>query len=140
MILVLIFAALVIIGVILAIIGDKAYGVFYDFSAVFGTLLAIFSGVIFVACVIFISIGHLDCVEDKTIKLNQMKYESLLKEKELAESSTHDDIGRITVTKDIVEWNQEVYTQKRAVERKWINWFYSKRIVDELKYIEMSWE
>lgn len=140
MILILIFAALVLIGVVLAIIGDRAYGTFYYFSAVFGTLLIIFSGIILTACVVVISIDHLDCVEDKNIKLNQMQYESLLKEKELAESSTHDDIGRITVTKDIVEWNKEVYKQKRAVERKWINWFYSKRVVDELTYIDMSWE
>lgn len=140
MILILIFSALVIIGVILAIIGGNTYGNIADYAEIIGMVLAIFFGIFLISGGIMIGIEHLDEREDRVIELNQMRYESLLKEKELAESSTHDDIGRITVTKDILEWNQEVYGQKRAVERKWVNWFYSKRVVDELKYIDMSWE
>lgn len=140
MILILIFAALVIIGVILAVIGDNTYGSLSDFACITGMLLLIFFGIFLVSSGIMIGIWHFDGLEDREIELNQMQYESLLKEKELAKSSEHDDIGRITVTKDIVAWNKEVYKQKRAVERKWINWFYSKRVVDELKYIDMGWE
>ena len=140
MILTLIFAAVILIGTILTIIGWNTYGEISDDVMVLGVTLFTCFGVILMVCGILIGIEHSDGAEDKAIKLNQMKYESLLEEKELAESSTHDDIGRIMVTKDILEWNQNVYKHKRAVERKWINWFYSKRVVDELHYIDMSWE
>lgn len=140
MIIILILVALFLIGALLSAIGWNTYGGISDSIAAIGTALLIFFGIILICCVLPIAIWHSDGIEDKEIELNRMRYESLLKEKELAESSTHDDIGRITVTKDIVAWNQEVYKQKRAVERKWINWFYSKRVVDELKYIDMGWE
>lgn len=140
MILTLIFLCLLTLGIVLMFVGDNINS-YYDADIfVSGMTLAIVFGLILLFCVGLIINEHLDGYENKTIELNRMEYEGLIQEKELTMNSEHDDVGRITVTKDIVEWNQDVYSAKRALERKWVNWFYSKRIVDELHYIDMSFD
>lgn len=140
MILTLILLGLVFLGIFLMIVGPKISRYYDDDICLIGMTLSIFFGIILLICLCLISIEHLDAYESKAIELDRMEYEALMQEKELAMNSEYDDIGRITVTKDIVEWNKKVYTSKRAIDHKWINWFHSKRIVDELHYIDMSFD
>lgn len=140
MILTLIFLGLLTLGIVLMFVGVNINGYYDDDIFISGMTLAIVFGIVLLICVGLIINEHLDGYENKAIELNRLEYEGLIQEKELAMNSEHDDVGRITVTKDIVKWNQDVYSAKRALERKWVNWFYSKRIVDELHYIDMSFD
>lgn len=47
-------------------------------------------------------------------------------------------VSKVTVIKDVQEWNSDVYSQKYWSESPWTNWFYSEEIVDSLEYIEME--
>ncbi len=78
------------------------------------------------------------CTVDTTIAINQMERDSIVKEIEALEQDTDEKVSRVTVIKDVKEWNSDVYSQKYWSESPWTNWFYSKEVVDSLEYIEME--
>lgn len=78
------------------------------------------------------------CVINQTITKYQIKHDSIVKELEALEQDTDEKVSRVTVIKDVQEWNSDVYSQKYWSKSPWTNWFYSKEVVDSLEYIEME--
>ena len=78
------------------------------------------------------------CSVSVTIEQNRIEYESLCNRVEVI-SSDYEDVSKSDVIKDVAEWNKSVYHYKYWAYNPWTNWFYSKRIADELKPIEKDW-
>lgn len=96
----------------------------------------IFFGVGCVVAVIFMMIIIYEHVGvSATIAENQIEYESLCERQELI-SSEYEDVSKCDVIKDIAEWNKEVYSYKHWAYNPWTNWFYSKKIADNMEMIE----
>lgn len=81
-------------------------------------------------CIICVHVGI-----NATIEENRIEYESLCERQEIVESE-YEDVSKSDVIKDIAEWNKKVYTYKHWAYNPWTNWFYSRRVADELKMIE----
>lgn len=73
---------------------------------------------------------------DYKIQRTQIVYDGLVKRLEIINSDYY-DISKSDVIKDVSEWNLDVYSNKHWGDSKWTNWFYSKKYVDSLKYIEL---
>ena len=93
-------------------------------------------GMVCLAICLIIILGTHICVQ-RTININQMEYESLCKRLEII-NSDYEDVSKSEVVKDIAEWNKEVYNYKYWTFNPWTNWMYSKRVANELKYIEFN--
>ena len=108
---------------------DKYEGVVY----VLGLLSAVCGGLIAFIMAICIIIAHVGV--DATIEGNRIEYESLCQRYEIV-TSEYEDVSKSDVIKDIAEWNKKVYSTKHWAYNPWTNWFYSKRVADELEMIE----
>ena len=71
---------------------------------------------------------------DTTIERNRIKYDSLCERYEII-TSEYEDVSRSDIIKDIAEWNMSVYSYKYWAYNPWTNWFYSRRVADELEMI-----
>jgi len=101
-----------------------------------GDLLAVisfFGGIFFVGCIVVIICMHV--AVNKNIEINQIEYESLCHRLEIV-NSDYEDVSKSDVIKDISEWNKEVLYRKYWAKNPWTSWFYSQKVVDELKYID----
>lgn len=97
----------------------------------FGIILA---GIItFATCVILIIGGHI-CI-DMRIEKNRVQHDSLCKRLEIV-TTEYEDVSKSDVIKDIAEWNKEVLEEKYWAYNPWTNWFHSKRVADNMQYIE----
>ena len=112
---------------------DKYEGVVY----MLGLLFAVCGGLIAFIMAVCIIIAHVGV--DATIEENRIEYESLCERYEIVESE-YEDVSKSDVIKDIAEWNKNVYSEKHWAYNPWTNWFYSKRVADELKMIERKAE
>ena len=74
---------------------------------------------------------------DAVIEENRIEYESLCKRYEIV-TSEYEDVSKSDVIKDIAEWNKNVYSEKHWAYNPWTSWFYSKRVADDMKMIEME--
>ena len=108
---------------------DKYEGVVY----LIGLLLTVCGGLIAFIMAICIICAHVGV--DAVIEENRIEYESLCQRYEIV-TSEYEDVSKSDVIKDIAEWNKKVYSTKHWAYNPWTNWFYSKRIADELKMIE----
>lgn len=72
---------------------------------------------------------------DVQIEEKRIEYEALCERYEIA-TSEYEDVSKSDVIKDVAEWNKEVYSYKHWAYNPWTNWFYSRRLADELKMIE----
>ena len=108
---------------------DKYEGVVY----MIGLLSAVCGGLIAFIMVMVIIVNHVGV--DATIEENRIEYEALCERQEIVESE-YEDVSKSDVIKDIAEWNKDVYSYKHWAYNPWTNWFYSKRVADELKMIE----
>lgn len=129
----IIFVAALVVSVILHKIGDNS-GI--DWLCIVSFILGFLSVISIIVALYNILMSH--CAIDKTIAVNQMKHDSIVKEIEALEQDTNEKVSRVTVIKDVQEWNGAVYSQKYWSESPWTNWFYSKEVVDSLEYIEME--
>ena len=128
MILTIITVIAIVIGVIL-LHKDKYEGIVYGI----GLLFTVCGGLIAFIMAICIIIAHVGV--DATIEENRIEYEALCERQEIVESE-YEDVSKSDVIKDIAEWNKDVYSTKHWANNPWTNWFYSKRVADELKMIE----
>lgn len=110
---------------------DKYEGVVYGI----GLLLTVCGGLIAFIMAICIICAHVGV--DARIEENRIEYESLCERYEIVESE-YEDVSKSDVIKDIAEWNKDVYSYKHWAHNPWTNWFYSKRVADELKMIEVG--
>lgn len=52
-------------------------------------------------------------------------------------SSNYEDVSKTTVIQKAYDWNKKVYNAQYWSNNIWTNWFWSKKYVDSLKYIEL---
>lgn len=76
---------------------------------------------------------------DAQIEENRIEYNALCQRYEII-TSEYEDVSKSEVIKDIAEWNKKVYCTKHWAYNPWTNWFYPKRVADDLKMIERSEE
>lgn len=108
---------------------DKYEGVVY----VIGLLFTVCGGLIAFIMAICIIIAHVGV--DAQIEENRIEYESLCQRYEIV-TSEYEDVSKSDVIKDIAEWNKDAYNYKHWANNPWTNWFYSKRVADDMKMIE----
>lgn len=129
----IIFVAALVVSIVLSVI---AYNKCIDWMVIIGAVFITLSVVGAIFSLVVIVTNHYAI--DKTIAVNQMKHDSIVKEIEAIEQDDDEKVSRVTVIKDVQEWNSAVYSQKYWSESPWTNWFYSKEVVDSLEYIEME--
>ena len=130
MILIILTVIAIVIGVIL-LRKDEYEGVLFGL----GLLLTVGGGLIAFIMAIGIIIVHVGV--DAQIEKNRIEYESLCKRYEIV-TSEYEDVSKSDVIKDIAEWNKNVYIEKYWANNPWTSWFYSKRVADDMKMIEME--
>ena len=128
---IMIMIVLVVIGVLMAIIGD---GKGKDLLIIGGVLQAIFAGIALIILVSVIISAHV--FDSKKIADNKMEYEALCKRVEII-NSNYEDVSKSDIIKDVAKWNKKVYSEKYWSKNIWTNWFYDQDVVDELEYIDL---
>lgn len=98
-----------------------------------GALLFGVGGIAAVIMLGIIIITHVGV--DVYIERNRIEYEALCERLEIA-NSDYEDVSKSDVVKDVADWNKNVYSYKHWAYNPWTNWFYSRRVADELKIIE----
>ena len=131
MILTIIVVLVIIVGVNLLCKDDGKEGILF----VLGLLSTLGGGPIAVIMVVCIICAHIGV--DTEIEKNRIEYESLCQRYEIV-TSEYEDVSKSNVIKDIAEWNKTVYGYKHWVNNPWTSWFYSKKIADDMKMIEMK--
>lgn len=126
---------LISIGIlILGIVCFKADGDYTDFFVITGIISFIIGSVAVIACIGCIIGAHIGV--DMKIEENRIKYESLCKRYEII-SSEYEDVSKSDVIRDISEWNAEVMKAKYWQSNTFTNWFWSKRVVDNMEAVEV---
>ena len=76
------------------------------------------------------------------IKLNtDIEYQNKLVQKEMLEYQLYneDNISRkarLYLYSEIAKFNEELQTTKKFANNLWTNWFYNKKVADNIEYIE----
>lgn len=130
MILIIIAILMIPVGVLM-VQKDKYEGIIYGI----GLLFTVCGGMLAFVMAVCIIIAHVGV--DAQIEENRIEYEALCERQEIVESE-YEDVSKSDVIKDIAEWNKKVYSTKHWAYNLWTNWFYSKRIADDMKMIEVS--
>lgn len=128
MILTIIIVIVTVIGIVMlnkSEYDEIAYGL--------GLLFTVAGGLVAFIMVICIICAHVGV--DAQIEENRIEYESLCERNEIV-ASEYEDVSKSDVIKDIAEWNKNVYSYKHWAYNPWTNWFYSKRVVDQMEMIE----
>lgn len=129
MILTILTVVAIVIGVILLHKDEYEEGVLFGLGLLFtvgGGLIAFIMAI----CIICAHVGV-----DARIEENRIEYESLCQRYEIV-TSEYEDVSKSDVIKDIAEWNKNVYSEKHWANNPWTNWFYSKRVADDMKMID----
>lgn len=96
-------------------------------------LISMIGFICLIGCIIGILCAH--AVENKNIEMNNIEYESLCQRLEIV-NSEYEDVSKSEVIKDVSEWNKMVLEKKYWSKNPWTSWFFSQKVVDELKYID----
>ena len=110
---------------------DKYEDVVYTIGLLF-TVGGGFIAFIMAICIICAHVGV-----DAQIEKNRIEYKSLCQRYEIV-TSEYEDVSKSDVIKDIAEWNKKAYSYKHWANNPWTSWFYSKRVADDMKMIEME--
>ena len=86
-----------------------------------------------ICCIIGIICAHAG--ENKNIEMNNIEYESLCQRLEIV-NTEYVDMSKSDVIKDVSEWNKMVLEKKYWAKNPWTSWFFSQKVVNELKYID----
>ena len=105
----------------------------YDIPVV----LSVVGFICLICCIIGIICAHVG--ENKNIEMNNIEYESLCQRLEIV-NSEYEDMSKSDVIKDVSEWNKMVLEKKYWSKNPWTSWFFSQKVVDELKYIDYKKE
>ena len=127
MILIIITLAVLIIGILLTEHSKN------EIMEGVGLLLFASGALAGIVMLCIITIAHIGV--DARIEENRIEYEALCERRDVV-MSEYEDVSKSDVIKDIAEWNQNVYSYKHWAYNPWTNWFYSKRVADDLKMIE----
>ena len=136
MIITLIAISLLIITIVGLLILNKTHisDIVFGIVGFITTLSGILGSTIFI-CLMFILCSHIDV--DYDIHNAQLERDSIIKQLEYIDAE-YENVSKVEIIQKVYEWNQKVYREKRGSENLWINWFYSKKYVDSLKYIELE--
>lgn len=96
-------------------------------------VLSVVGFICLICCIIGIICAHVG--ENKNIEMNNIEYESLCNRLEII-NSDYEDMSKSDVIKDVSEWNKMVLEKKYWAKNPWTSWFFSQKVVDELKYID----
>ena len=96
-------------------------------------VLSVVGFVCLICCIVGIICAHVG--ENKNIEMNNIEYEGLCQRLEIV-NSEYEDMSKSDVIKDVSEWNKMVLEKKYWSKNPWTSWFFSQKVVDELKYIE----
>ena len=96
-------------------------------------VLSVVGFICLICCIIGIICAHVG--ENKNIEINNIEYESLCNRLEII-NSDYEDMSKSDVIKDVSEWNKMVLEKKYWAKNPWTSWFFSQKVVDDLKYIE----
>lgn len=129
MIITIIFAVMLVLGIILAALMKSEE---LNFLGLFLTTIG-FIALSLSLIVIFVS----HATVNKYIQQNKIEYDGLCKRYEIIESE-YEDVSKSDVIADITEWNKNVYSTKYWTENPWTNWFCPKEIADNLEYIPLE--
>ncbi len=97
------------------------------------TFISMIGFIFLIGCIIGIICAH--AVENKNIEMNNIEYESLCQRLEIV-NSEYEDMSKSDVIKDVSEWNKMVLEKKYWSKNPWTSWFFSQKVVNELKYID----
>lgn len=112
----------------------KCYKVFWrDIEYDIPVVLSVVWFICLICCVIGIICAHVG--ENKNIEMNNIEYESLCQRLEII-NSDYEDMSKSDVIKDVSEWNKMVLEKKYWAKNQWTSWFFSQKVVDNLKYID----
>lgn len=132
---------LTLIGIILCVLGFaglifSAYKHRYDNSGIeMFSGFALVLGIIWLTvCITFIIIAH--CTIRNNISNDQYEREAIEKQVECL-LSNYEDVSKTTVIQKAYDWNKKVYNAQYWSNNIWTNWFWSKKYVDSLEYIEL---
>lgn len=131
MILTIIMIIAVVVGEVLLHKDEYEEGLLFGL----GLLFTIGGGLITFIMVVCIICAHVGV--NATIEENRIEYESLCQRYEIV-TSEYEDVSKSDVIKDIAKWNKVVYSYKHWANNPWTSWFYSKRVADDMKMIEME--
>lgn len=96
-------------------------------------VLSVIGFICLICCIIGIICAHVG--ENKNIEMNNIEYESLCHRLEII-NSDYEDMSKSDVIKDVSEWNKMVLEKKYWAKNPWTSWFFSQKVVDDLKYID----
>ena len=96
-------------------------------------VLSVVGFICLICCIVGIICVH--AVENKNIEMNNIEYESLCNRLEIV-NSDYEDMSKSDVIKDVSEWNKMVLEKKYWSKNPWTSWFFSQKVVNELKYID----
>ena len=96
-------------------------------------VLSVVGFICIICCIIGIICAHVG--ENKNIEMNNIEYESLCQRLEII-NSDYEDMSKSDVIKDVSEWNKMVLEKKYWAKNPWTSWFFSQKVVDDLKYID----
>ena len=97
------------------------------------TIISMIGFICLICCIVGIICAHVG--ENKNIEMNNIEYESLCQRLEIV-NSEYEDMSKSDVIKDVSEWNKMVLEKKYWSKNPWTSWFFSQKVVDELKYID----
>ena len=73
---------------------------------------------------------------DRDIYTAKLEYDAIVKQVECI-NSNYEDVSKAAVIQRVYEWNQKVYNAKYWSSNPLTNWFWNKKYVDSLEYIEL---
>ena len=67
----------------------------------------------------------------------KLEYDAIAKQVECI-NSDYEDVSKAAVIQRVYEWNKKVYNAKYWSNNPLTNWFWNKKYVDSLEYIELE--
>lgn len=130
----LLFLAFCAIGGLIGYLDEK-FGYYYDIFDILGGGLLIIGFIGLACCIVFIITAHIG--EDAQIEQDQIEYQALLDKARFVHSE-HEDMSEVMVINDVAQWNKKVVSAHRWANNEWTSWFYSKKVVNQLKPIKLE--
>ena len=106
-----------------------------DFIGVIGIILCIVG--INATLISGTIIGCANIGIDRDIYTDKLEYDAIAKQVECI-NSDYEDVSKAAVIQRVYEWNKKVYNAKYWSNNPLTNWFWNKKYVDSLEYIELE--
>lgn len=132
MLLILLFVALIVIGICMIIYSNSSYN---DLVGCIGIFIGTLGFVCLIICIILLIVGH--CAVDNRIVERKIEHDGIVKQIELLKKEDGSISSNVVIDK-VSEWNRDVRYCKYWSNNIWTNWFFDKRYVDSLEYIEIG--